>query len=67
LGDRDELTFHDDGSLTLYVGPTPPESAPEGNWIPSPPQNFAMTLRLYLPQEQVMTGRWKPPTTTRLS
>jgi hypothetical protein len=60
-------SFNEDGSLTLYVGPTPPADGPEGNWIPSPPQNFAMTLRLYLPQEQVMTGRWKPPITTRLS
>ncbi len=67
LGDRDDLSFNDDGSLTLYVGPTPPADGPEGNWIPSPPQNFAMTLRLYLPQERVMTGRWKPPITTRLS
>ena len=67
LGDRDELAWNEDGSLTLYVGPTPYEDAPLENWIPSPPENFAMTLRLYLPEESVLTGRWTPPVTTKLS
>ena len=67
LGDRDELVYNSDGSLTMYVGPSLRDEWPLENWIPTPPENFAMTLRLYLPEDSVLTGRWTPPTTTKLA
>lgn len=31
-----DLQFADDGSLTIYIGPTLPTGAPASNWIPTP-------------------------------
>lgn len=31
-----DLQFADDGSLTIYIGPSPPAGAPASNWIPTP-------------------------------
>jgi hypothetical protein len=31
------------------------------NWLPSPMGGFNMTMRLYSPKVEALTGRWNPP------
>ncbi len=50
IGDRDKLTFHDDGSLTPYVQRESPGKDKENNCLPAPKKgDFSMNLRLYWP------------------
>ncbi len=61
LGDRDKLIYGDDGSLTLYIQPTTPGKDKEANWLPSPPNDtFNLAIRMYLPTENVLNGKWRP-------
>lgn len=62
IGDRDPLTFGDDGSLTLYIQRESPGKDKENNWLPTPESGgFSMNLRLYWPKQDVLDGSWKPP------
>ena len=63
IGDRDELAFNEDGSLTLYVQHESPGPDKERNWLPSPESGGIIPiLRLYGPQQAATVGRWDPPT-----
>jgi hypothetical protein len=62
IGDRDELAFNEDGSLTLYVQHDSPGKDKESNWLPTPKSGGIIPiLRLYGPQHSVTVGRWDPP------
>ena len=50
-----------DGSLTIMLAAQKPPQAPEGNWLPAPPDGFLVALRAYLPKEAIMNGTWFPP------
>lgn len=66
LGDRSPgLVYGDDGSLDLYVQAEAP-AGHEANWLPAPPGEFSLMLRLYLPAAEVTDGRWRPPVIERL-
>jgi hypothetical protein len=49
-----------DGSLVLYVQNTAPVGR-EGNWLPAPPGEFLLMLRLYLPKQSVLDGKYEYP------
>ncbi len=66
IGDRDDLTFNDDGSLDLYIQHDNPGTAHESNWLPAPRGPLGVTMRLYAPAPQALDGRWAPPATKRL-
>jgi len=62
IGDRDELAFNEDGSLTLYVQHESPGKDKQSNWLPTPQSGgIVPILRLYGPQHSVTVGRWDPP------
>jgi hypothetical protein len=54
-----------DGSLTLYFQNKSPDKAYEANWLPAPKGPFNLTMRLYAPKAEALTGRWNPPVVTR--
>lgn len=66
LGDRDDLKFNPDGSLDILIQNKLPDSEKISNWLPAPKDNFALTLRLYLPKKSVIDGKWKLPSVLRL-
>jgi hypothetical protein len=54
-----------DGSLDLYFQNESPGSDKEPNWLPAPKGPFNLTMRLYAPKSDALTGKWNPPPITR--
>ena len=64
---RQESFKHDpDGSLTLYFQNESPGKDKEANWLPAPKGPFNLTMRLYAPKSDALTGKWDPPPITRM-
>jgi len=55
------LKNNTDGSLDIYIQNTSPGADKESNWLPSAKGAFSLTLRLYLPQPQILNGTWQLP------
>ena len=53
--------YDPDGSLTLYVQNESPGRDKEANWLPAPKGPFNLTMRLYAPKSEALTGKWSPP------
>jgi hypothetical protein len=53
-----------DGSLTLYIQNENPGSDRQDNWLPAPNGPFNLTMRLYAPKSEALTGVWNPPPVT---
>jgi hypothetical protein len=66
IGDRDPLKFNPDGSLDLYIQIQNPGSDRESNWLPAADGAFNLTLRLYWPEQAILSGTWHPPALERL-
>ncbi len=54
-----------DGSLDLYFQNESPGTDKEANWLPAPKGAFNLTMRLYAPQSDALTGKWSPPPITK--
>ncbi len=50
-----------DGSLDIYFQSDSPGKDKEANWLPAPKGAFNLTMRLYAPQSDALTGKWNPP------
>ena len=44
---------------------TAPAPDKEANWLPAPKGPFNLTMRLYAPKSNVLTGEWNPPPVQR--
>jgi hypothetical protein len=66
LGDRDPLVYASDGSLEILLSHERPDEAHESNWLPVPEEPFMVTMRLYLPREEALSGEWKAPPALRV-
>jgi hypothetical protein len=66
LSSRMTLKYNADGSLDLYLQNETPGMDKEANWLPAPRGPFAVTLRLYAPGSEALTGKWNPPPVKRV-
>jgi hypothetical protein len=55
------IKYNDDGSLDLYFQNESPGEQKEANWLPAPKGPFNLTMRLYAPKSDALTGKWNPP------
>jgi len=55
-----------DGSLDLYFQNESPGKDKEANWLPAPKGAFNLTMRLYGPKSEALTGKWNPPPVKRM-
>jgi hypothetical protein len=60
MGDRDDLKYNQDGSLNIYIQNMPPVDN-KSNWLPAPKKSFNLTMRLYMPKESFLNGKWDLP------
>jgi len=61
----DELVRRPDGSVVIVLSRDDPGDTTV-NWLPVPRGSFSAYMRLYLPHEPALDGRWQPPPITRL-
>lgn len=57
------LCWGSDGSLTIHIQTERPPAGIETNWLPCPPGDFRLMLRLYGPK----TADWVPPPVHRVA
>jgi hypothetical protein len=55
-----------DGGITLHIQNQSSEANDVANWLPAPPRPFWVTLRLYWPKAEALTGTWKQPPLERV-
>ena len=58
--------YNSDGSLDLYFQNESPGKDKEANWLPAPKGPFNLTMRLYSPKSEALTGKWNPPPITQI-
>jgi hypothetical protein len=66
VGSNTSLQYNKDGSVDIYVQPTPP-AGHEANWLPDVPNNsMILALRMYGPKANVLNGTYHYPTIERV-
>jgi hypothetical protein len=60
------FAYNPDGSLDLYFQNESPGKDKEANWLPAPKGAFNLTMRLYSPKSEALTGKWNPPPITKI-
>ena len=58
--------YNADGSLDLYFQNESPGADKEANRLPAPKGEFNLLMRLYAPHSEALSGKWNPPSVTRV-
>ena len=67
VGDRTPgLVKNADGSIDILIQRNAPTGAKAANWLPSPEGPMRMSLRAYLPRQELLDRKWKVPPVTRV-
>jgi hypothetical protein len=66
VSDRTGLAQNPDGSVDVTVQKAVP-AGQESNWLPAPPGNFILWLRVYIPGEAVVKGEYIVPPVVEVS
>ena len=61
IGDRTHgFEPNEDGSVTIFLQHESPGPDKEANWLPAPDGPFALALRIYWPEQDILDGKWEP-------
>jgi len=60
VNDRTGLVPNADGSVDIYIQNKPP-AGHESNWLPAPTDSFILWLRVYLPGQAILDGKYTVP------
>ena len=60
VSDRSGLVPNADGSVDIYIQNTAP-AGHESNWLPAPSGKFILWLRVYLPGQIILDGKYNVP------
>jgi hypothetical protein len=66
VSDRSGLVPNADGSVDIYIQNAAP-AGHESNWLPAPTGNFILWLRVYIPGEAILDGKWKVPPVVKVN
>ena len=69
IGDRTPgIKRNADGSLDIWISRTDPGGERSANWLPAPVSGpYSLSLRAYLPREELRDGRYRLPPITKVS
>ncbi|ARP98526.1 DUF1254 domain-containing protein [Pseudorhodoplanes sinuspersici] len=70
ISPRQDLQTNPDGSTDLYIQKDSPGKDKESNWLPAPPGDFILMLRMYWPTEtdpSIINGTWTIPAAKKVS
>lgn len=70
ISQRQDLKTNPDGSTDLYIQKDSPGKDKESNWLPAPPGDFILMLRMYWPSEtdpSIINGTWTIPGAKKVS
>jgi len=59
------FAYNTDGSLDLYFQNESPGAGKDANWLPAPKGPYNLTMRIYAPSSDALTGKWTPPPVTK--
>ncbi len=60
VSDRSGLAQNPDGSVDIYIQKASP-AGHESNWLPAPAGKFILWLRVYIPGEAILQGKYTVP------
>ncbi len=60
VSDRTGLAQNPDGSVDIFIQNAAP-AGHESNWLPAPAGNFILWLRVYIPGEAILQGKYTVP------
>ncbi len=61
VSDRTDLVPNPDGSVDIYIQKAAPPKGHETNWLPAPEGGFILWLRVYIPGEAILQGKYTVP------
>jgi len=59
------FAYNTDGSLDLYFQNESPGAGKDANWLPAPKGPYNLTMRIYAPSSDALTGKWTQPPVTK--